>query len=251
MFRSVRGVVRLGLAVAYLLGVALRMHLGFARLPFDERQRRVQHWSAGVLRCLGMRLVVHGHMRPGARLVVANHISWLDIMAVNAVETCRFVSKSEVRDWPVVGRMVTLAGTIYLERARKRDALRVLGLVAQTLKDGHAAAVFPEGTTTDGHTLLPFHANLLQSAIDADVPVQPLALRYSDAKQVISPAAAYVGDTTLLQSLWWVACAEDLTVTVRVLPPVRVTHADRRALADSLREQIRTALEPGPEREQA
>jgi 1-acyl-sn-glycerol-3-phosphate acyltransferase len=83
---------------------------------------------------------------------------------------------------------------------------------------------------------------LLQSAIDADVPVQPVALRYSDARHAISPAAAYVGDISLLQSLWWVACARGMTVHLTVLAPQRVTHADRRALAESLRSDIDRCL---------
>jgi 1-acyl-sn-glycerol-3-phosphate acyltransferase len=237
-----RAVARLSRVLVYLLSLSARMRLGFERLTPAEQHVRVRAWSAGVFRQLGVSLMVHGQMRPGAKLVVANHVSWLDIMAINSAEPCRFVSKAEVGQWPIVGRMVTLAGTIYLERARRRDAMRALGLLAQTLKDGHCAAVFPEGTTGDGHALLHFHANLLQSAIDADVPVQPVALRYSDHRHAISPAAAYVGDTSLVQSLWWVACAQGLTVHVTVLPAMRVTHTDRRSLAVCLQTDIGQAL---------
>lgn len=235
-------VFRLLRTVAYLLRVSVAMRLWFARLSPQAQHARVMAWSGGLLARLGIELQVQGQFRPGAKLVVGNHVSWLDIMAINATEPSRFVSKAEVGHWPVVGRMVVLAGTILLERARRRDAMRVMGLLTQCLKDGGTAAAFPEGTTGDGHSLLPFHGNLLQSAIDADVPVQAVAVRYSDRVNPISPAAAYVGDTSLAQSLWWVACAQDLRVHLTVLAPQRVTHADRRALADALRQQIADAL---------
>lgn len=243
IWRVLRAVFRMGRVVFFLLRLSVQMRLGFVHLTHEAQQRRIRAWSAELLRCLGVSLTVVGQVRPGAKLVVGNHISWMDIMAINAVEPSRFVSKAEVGRWPVVGPIVTLAGTIYLERARRRDAMRVMGLLTQTLKDGHVAAVFPEGTTADGRALLPFHGNLLQSAIDADVPVQPLALRYSDPVHAVSPAVAFVGDTTLLQSLWSVLCADRLRVTVTVLPALRVTHSDRRALADRLREEIDQALQ--------
>lgn len=228
--------------MGYLLWVSQMMRLRFAGMSPQARHDHVKAWSAGLLRRLGVRQVVQGQFRPGAKLVVGNHVSWIDIMAINAAEPSCFVSKAEVGRWPVVGPMVVLAGTILLERARRRDAMRVMGLLAQSLKDGRTAAVFPEGTTGNGHDLLGFHGNLLQSAIDADVPVQPVALRYSDARHAISPAAAYVGDISLLQSLWWVACARGMTVHLTVLAPQRVTHADRRALAESLRSDIDRCL---------
>lgn len=237
-----RAVARLTHAIAYLMLVAVRMHMGFSRLNAAEQHARMQQWSAHLLRCLGIGLEVVGQPRPGAKLIVANHVSWLDIMAINAVAPSRFVSKAEVGRWPVVGRMVTLAGTLYIERTRPRDAKRVLGLLAQTLKDGRCAAVFPEGTTGEGDTVMPFHANLLQSVIDADVPVQPVALRYRDALHAVSRAAAYTGTTTLGQSVWRIATAEGLTVKVRILAPERVTHSDRRALAQRLHDEITRAL---------
>ena len=103
-------------------------------------------------------------------------------------------------------------------------------------------AIFPEGTTADGHALLPFHANLLQAAIATETPVQPIALRYSDATSTISAAAAYVGDTTLLQSLWMVASASKLSVSVQVLSPEGTRHLDRRALTEKVRGEIEGAL---------
>jgi 1-acyl-sn-glycerol-3-phosphate acyltransferase len=199
-------------------------------------------WSGKLLRILGIKLVVQGQARPGAKLVVSNHVSWLDIVAINSVIPSRFVSKAEVGQWPLVGPLVTAAGTLYLVRERRRDAMRVLGLMAKAMQDGHTVAVFPEGTTGKGHGVMHFHANMLQAAIDAPASVQPVVLRYSDPRHAISPVAAYEGDTSLLQSLWWVVTARGLTVHVQVLPLQAAAHADRRALADLLHTQIAQTL---------
>ena len=210
-----------------------------------QRQAKVQWWSKRLLALLGVELRVQGGFHAGAKLIVANHISWLDIMAVHAVHPqARFVSKADVQAWPVIGRLVAAGGTLYIQREKRRDAVRVVHQMAEALQAGDTVAVFPEGTTADGHELLPFHANLLQAAIASAVPVQPVALRYADAQHAISPAAEFLGDTTLAQSLWRLAGAEGLSVTVQVLPPQACDHADRRALALHLREGIAAALDP-------
>jgi 1-acyl-sn-glycerol-3-phosphate acyltransferase len=155
--------------------------------PFasDARKRQlVKRWSRKLLRILNVRVHVRGelHAVSGNVLLVANHISWLDIMAIHAVvPRARFVSKADVKAWPLVARLVDSAGTLYLERERKRDALRVVHTVAAALSSGQVVAIFPEGTTSTGHGLLPFHANLLQAAIATATPVQPVALRFSEA----------------------------------------------------------------------
>ena len=228
-----------------VVGVLLHLVRGLwlARVPYvdrhvDQRDDAVRGWSLQMLKILGIRLVVEGQARPGAKLVVSNHVSWLDIVAIISVIPSRFVSKAEVSHWPLVGAMVSAAGTLYLQRERRRDAMRVLGLMSQALRDGYTVAVFPEGTTGDGRQLLHFHANMLQSAIDAKTPVQPVALRYSEPGHNISPSTAFVGDTTLMQSLWQVITARGLVVQLRILPLQAANHADRRALAETLRHQI-------------
>ena len=109
-------------------------------------------------------------------------------------------------------------------------------------QNGDTVAVFPEGTTGEGQGLLPFHANLLQAAITTATPVQPVALRYADAQHAVSPAALWVGDTSLVQSLWLLARGQGMEVRLQVLPPMATAHADRRALAEHLREVIGQAL---------
>lgn len=240
---KLRALWRVGRACTHLLfGVALVA----SRTGRDDptlSMRHAQRWSKGFLRLLGVRVVVHGVPRPGAKLLVANHISWLDILAIDAVAPARFVSKAEVKRWPIFSGLASASGTLYLERERPRDALRVVHQMAEAMQAGDTLAVFPEGTTGDGVHLLPFHANLLQAAIATETPVQPVALRYVDATQPNSLAVLFVGETTLLQSVWRIACAQGLCVSLNVLPARSVRHADRRRLAQTLSQDIADALE--------
>ncbi|TMU00150.1 1-acyl-sn-glycerol-3-phosphate acyltransferase, partial [Halomonas sp. ATBC28] len=126
-----------------------------------------------------------------------------DISVMHAARHCRFISKSDVERWPVIGRLATAVGTLYIERSTRRDAMRIVRLMQEALARREVLGVFPEGTTADGTELLPFHANLLQAAVLADAPVQPVGLRFVDrATGRPSADALYVGDDTLLASLW-------------------------------------------------
>lgn len=226
------------------LGVVL---LWLPRMNAVQRQARIAAWSRGLLRSLGVGLRIEGEFRPGAKLIVANHVSWLDIMAIHAVcPQARFVSKADVQRWPLISRLVDAAHTLYVVREKPRDAMRVLHQMSQALSAGDTVAVFPEGTTGLGDVPLPFHANLLQSAIAAQVPVQPVALRFTDARHDISPAADFRGEITLAQSLWSLACGEGVCACVAVLEAQAVRHADRRALAAHLRTLIANALQQMP-----
>ena len=240
---SLRAAWRLARCVIHGLHGILVVLLRFPALPPQGRRERIRWWSAGMLRVLGIEMRVVGLLRPGAKLIVANHVSWIDILALHAVcPEARFVSKAEIQHWPLLNRLVAAGETLYLERERKRDALRVVHRMAEALAAGGTVAAFPEGTTGDGHELLPFHANVLQAAISTATPVQPIALRYSDAVHAVSPAAQWLGNTTLVGSLWKLACAEGLVVSVRVLLPMASEHTERRALAAHLRETIAAAL---------
>jgi 1-acyl-sn-glycerol-3-phosphate acyltransferase len=246
MPRSLVAAWRLFRATLHVLHGMLVM-TRFPQLDAAGRHERIRWWSAGLLRAMGLTLQVSGTApRPGATLLVANHISWLDIAAIHAaVPHARFVSKADVLRWPLLGRLIRNAGTLFIERERKRDALRVVHAMADALKSGDTVAVFPEGTTGAGPELLPFHANLLQAAVATATPVQPVVLRFGDAHAACSAAVVYIGDTSLLQSMWRVASAHGLSAHVEILPPVATSaHSERRALAEHLREMIREKL-PG------
>lgn len=205
-----------------------------------EREQRVQAWAAQMLRILGVELRVYGQPPlAGPVLLMANHISWLDIVVMHAARHCRFVSKSDVRHWPLIGTLATGAGTLYIERESRRDAMRVVHRMAESLKAGDILAVFPEGTTSDGTQLLPFHANLLQSAISADAPVQPVALSFIDAASG-SPSRSplYVDDDTLVGSLWRTISGPPIVAVVAFGAPQRAQGRDRRTWAAQLREHV-------------
>ncbi len=242
--RSLVALMRLARCSLHVLhGMAVMTR--FPKLDEAGRHARIGWWSAALVRHLGLALHVSGTApRPGATLVVANHVSFLDIAAIHAaVPHARFVSKADVLAWPLLGWLIRNAGTLFIERERKRDALRVVHAMAESLQRGETVAVFPEGTTGAGDVPLPFHANLLQAAIATGTPVQPVVLRYAAPGERFAQAAQFLGETTLLQTVWRMASARGLAVHVDILPPVSTAHADRRALAEHLRQLVAERLE--------
>ncbi|NPC58922.1 lysophospholipid acyltransferase family protein [Caenimonas soli] len=235
--KPLRAAWRLGRALMHALaGLATILFL-FPKMSQPGREARVQSWSLRMLALLGVNLELRG--RPpaaGPVLLVANHISWLDILVMNAARYCRFVSKSDVKRWPLIGTLATGGGTIYIERESRRDALRVVHHVAESLQRGEVVAVFPEGTTSDGVALLPFHANLIQAGISAGVPVQPVALSFVDSQtRAPSLTPCYIGDDTLVGSLWRTVTGPPVTAVVHYGEPQHASGRDRRAWAADLR----------------
>jgi 1-acyl-sn-glycerol-3-phosphate acyltransferase len=244
VIRTTIGIWRLLRGVVHLLHGMVIVALRFPLLDAEARSRKVQWWSAKVLRLMGITLQIEGKPRPGVALLVSNHVSWLDIAVIHAAcPHARFVSKADVLRWPLLGWLIKSVGTLFIERERKRDALRVVHEVAAALGRGETVAIFPEGTTGAGETVLPFHANLLQAAIGAQAPVQPVALRYHEPGQRFSVSARYINQMTLVHSMWRVVCAKGLAVRLRFLLSEGSTHADRRALAAHLRDEIQQALD--------
>lgn len=241
--RALVGLWRLVRVAAHVLRGMVIVALRFRGLDAKGRQGHIGRWSLGLLHALGVGLVSEGQFRPRGTLVVANHVSWLDIAAVHAVcPQARFVSKADVKRWPLLGWLIGAVDTLFIERERKRDAMRVVHQMAESLAAGDVVAVFPEGTTSDGRALLPFHANLLQAAIAAEAPIQPVALRYTEPGLDHSPAVSWLGATTLVHSVWTIACARGVQVRVTALASRGSAHADRRALAQTLRDDIEVAL---------
>lgn len=211
----------------------------FGRWEAQAREQAVQQWAARVLHLAGVRLAVRG--TPPARgpvLLVSNHISWLDIVVLHAAGYCRFVAQAGVGRWPLIGLLATGAGTLYIERASRRDAMRVVHQMHASLLAGDVVAIFPEGTTGDGRQLLPFHANLVQAAISADAPIVPVALRFADGAGATSFAPSYVGDETLLGSVWRTLAASGLVAQVHYGAPQRHGGRDRRRWARELQAEV-------------
>ncbi len=238
--RQLKASLKLLRMLVHVLVGLLTILLRFPGFAQAERERRVMVWSQALLVHLGIQLVVKGQPTPhGPMLLVANHISWLDIAVVHASCYCRFVAKSDMKHWPVIGGLATGVGTLFIERERRRDAMRVVHHMAESLREGDVLGVFPEGTTSDGTGLLPFHANLTQAAISAQAPVQALALRFVDAASgQISLAPAYVGDDSLWDSIWRTLTAPPLAVRVSFAPPQQAEGRDRRAWTADLRNEV-------------
>ena len=207
------------------------------------RERCIRNWSRKLLAICGVRLVVQGAISDSPALIVCNHISWLDIFAVNTCRPCRFVAKSDIRDWPLLGWLCDRAGTIFIARGRQRDVRRIFQGLVRSIHAGERVAFFPEGTTSLQGTVLPFHANLFEAAIDADVPVQPYALRYLDRNGRPHPAVDYVGETTFVQSMLMVLRHRDITAELLVLPVLASAGAHRRELAVAAHDAVAGALE--------
>jgi len=240
-----RAGVRFLRVLLHILHGAWTIRWYFPRLTPAEREARIQAWAQALLAYLAIDLVAKGEpTRQGPLLMVSNHISWLDIVVIHATRHCRFVSKADVQHWPLVGLLAKGAGTLFIERESRRDAMRVVHRMAESLRDGEVLAVFPEGTTGDGTQLLPFHANLLQAAIAVNAPVQALAIRFVDADTgQRSLAPCYIGDDTLVQSLWRTLCTSGLQAQVVLGVTEYPQGRDRRTWAADLHAQVQDLMQ--------
>jgi 1-acyl-sn-glycerol-3-phosphate acyltransferase len=212
----------------------------FPRLTPAERTRQVQAWARTLLIRLDVELKIVGTPpRAGPLLLVSNHISWVDILVFHATCHCRFVAKADVKRWPLIGTLATGAGTLYVQRESRRDAMRIVRDMEQVFREGDILVVFPEGTTGDGDSVLPFHANLIQAAISADAPVQAVAIRYLDARSGRpSQAVSYMGDQSLVNSIWRTLSARELCAVVSFGAVQRADGRDRRGWVQELRREI-------------
>lgn len=229
--------------VLHLLHGVWIIAVRFPRMSEAAKLEVNRVWSIKMLRLAGMRLVVHHDERRIDRgaLVVGNHVSWLDIYVVNAWRPTPFVSKAEVRHWPVVGWLAHRLGTIFIHREKRRDAHRTMHEIVERVSSGGLVCLFPEGTTSDGLALLPFHANLFQSAVSAQCLVQPVCLLYEDRDGRQSTTPAYIDEVSLAQSLDAVLRGGPFTAHLYVGEPIEPM-SDRRALSAKAREAVGAGL---------
>ena len=237
-----RAAYRLARALLHLLRGYWIIKTQFAKISQKQRADHVQQWSAQLITVLGIQLRVVGTPIQSG-LLVANHISWLDNVAIHAAHFCRFVAKSDIKGWPLIGYLTDQSGMLFVERTSRKDSHRVVQIVAEQLRAGDCVAVFPEGTTGEGRELLPFHANMIQSAIDAKAEVQPIAIQFTDtASGEQSFAPCFVGEDTLFQSVWRTLNAKSITVTLQFGAAQTTDSRDRRTWANDLRTSIHTML---------
>jgi 1-acyl-sn-glycerol-3-phosphate acyltransferase len=214
-----------GLAAVLLAALA-----GVALLPGAVRARWLCTCYRAVLQCCGVRLRVSGELGDGGELVVVNHLSWIEVLAVGTLRPLRMVAKREMGDWPVIGGVARRSGALFVDRAGLRGLPATVAATADALRAGADVAVFPEGTTWCGVAAGPFRRAVFQAAIDAGAPVRPVAvvLRLPDGER--ATAAAFIGDQTLWDSLMRVLRLPGLDCELTVLPELTPS-VDRRELA--------------------
>jgi 1-acyl-sn-glycerol-3-phosphate acyltransferase len=230
----VKAVVRIAWAASFAV----------PRLAPDARRARAREYSRGLLEALGLRVVVQGRAlgEVGPILVVANHISWLDVCAVGTVSAAPFVAKAEMLGWPIVPSIPNLFEALFLVRTSLRDTARVKGEVAAKLREGKAVTIFPESTTSDGAALGRFYPALFQAAVESEAWVQPVAIRYRDADGVVTDAPAFLGDMTIIDSLRRILAEKAIVVELIFCEAIRATRYSRRELAGASHAAIAAAL---------
>ncbi|MDT7796684.1 MAG: hypothetical protein QOI78_117 [Actinomycetota bacterium] len=213
------------------------------------RERLVRLIFHGVLRAFGVRLDIRGgdDFRTAAAgrgaLVVNNHISWLDIVAINALRPMRALAKKEIAGWPVLGGLVRRGGSIFLDRERLKTLPATMAELADALRSGSLVSVTPEGTTWCGLASGRFTTATFQAAIDGGVPVRPIALRYrlADGRETSRPA--FIGPESLIASLRRVAALRGLVLEVHICPEIAPGRAEtRRELAALAEAAVHSAL---------
>ena len=233
-----------------LLTVVVHIFAGLATcmivFPWIGSARRmghVQRWSQRVLRTFGVTIEETGcqPVLPNA-LLVANHISWVDVFVINARYPSRFVAKSEVRGWPLIGPLSALAGTVFVARGRQSELKRTVGELARQLRAGERIACFPEGTSAAQGDMQPFRANLFEAAIDAKVPVQAIAVSYVDDDGAPHASVEYIAADSLAGSMLAILSGRPIRARLHALPALATDGASRRALASSSEGQVREAL---------
>ena len=224
-----RTVFRLLRTALHLLWGSATVALIFPFAPLTTRRALKQRWSRQLVKILGITLVSGGGRPQG--LIVANHISFVDIFVINALAPTTFVSKNDVLNWPIIGWLSRHTETIFLQRGSRRAAQDTKVALTEYLRTGGLATVFPEGTTTIGDRVLPFHGAMIQAAIDAEAPLTPVVLRYRTKGGASSITPAYVDDITLWQCIRAIVSDDGLVADVRVLAPLSSEGLDRRHLA--------------------
>ena len=214
----------------------------FPRATPDKRNHLIRAWGHQTLGMFGVAMTVNKphdfDPQNGKRLYIGNHISWMDIYAIQAITATRFVAKSELKTWPVLGRLMVHSGTVFIERAKRSDTLRINQTIGEHLQTGTMITVFPEGTTTDGRDVGKFHGNLLQAAIDAGAEIAPFCLRYTDAEGHYTDATAYIGDLTMWDSIKRVLREKRLHCELTFFSPLAQDGRGRRELAAAAESMI-------------
>tara|TARA_Y100001960_G_scaffold320222_1_gene392766 strand:- start:232 stop:1032 length:801 start_codon:yes stop_codon:yes gene_type:complete len=239
IFRAIRIVLHI---ISGLLQSAIYPHISQL-----SQKRMAKNWSTGLLAILSVKLRSSRGTPPIDQnrpiMLVANHISWLDIYALMTVCPSRFVAKAEIRNWPLLGWLSKNVGTLFIERRKIADIIRINQDISNALTSGDCVAIFPEGTTSDGTTVKKFHASLLQSAVNTKASIYPIAIRYHDTSGEISKEAVYVG-ISLLESIKAILRQPWIEVELIFSDPIKITEQNRQELARNSQQVITNVLYP-------
>jgi 1-acyl-sn-glycerol-3-phosphate acyltransferase len=215
------------------------------RLSPQRRDMVISRWSKALLDLLNIKVVIKGKVPPLGltnTMFVANHISWVDIHALNSVHTTRFVAKSEIKQWPIFGWFAIKVNTLFVDREKRHEAGKVVNSAKQALDHGDCICFFPEGTTTDGTEVKPFKGSLLQAAIEARSQVWPFAIYYPDAENKPNTEIAYWGDISLIESMKTIIKQRHAVVVLDFASPIHAADFERRALSSELHQAIISRL---------
>jgi 1-acyl-sn-glycerol-3-phosphate acyltransferase len=188
---------------------------------------------------LGLRIHIGGQ-REETALLVANHLSWIDIPLIGSLSPTVFLSKAEVRNWPLIGWLAAVAGTLFIARGAHQTE-KMSQRIASLLEAGQTVLVFPEGTSTDGTRIARFHPRLFAAGQLARTRIQPVAIRYGSGPQP-HPIAPFVGEDALLPHLFRVLRSQNIEASVHFLHPLETSTATRRELAETSRRAIAETL---------
>ena len=205
----------------------------------------IKWWCGGLLRAFNIQVRTFGRLplaNSQGQMIVANHVSWADIHAVNSLIALRFVAKSDIKNWPIFGYLVTKANTLFIDRSKRQEAGRIVETVSNSLKAGDNLCYFPEGTTSDGTHIFPFKSSVLQAAINAKTQIWPVAIRYINADGGINTEMAYAGETSMIESMKLVIMQKNAVVELHFLSPIETFGRDRREITDVAFQAIKTKL---------
>ena len=214
-----------------------------------RQQAIIQRWSYYLLRFSGVKVVVqhNGALQQESMLMVANHVSWLDIFVINSQRATAFVAKEEIRRWPVIGLLVSWAGTVFIDRSQRHAIKHVMHQLESKLQHQQAVGLFPEGKTSAGLAVQPFHSSLFETALRAQMAVQPVALRYYQGAERC-PEIAFVGEQTLVQNAWQLLSRSHIRIECDFLPvlsPEENAQRGRAQTAQLAQQRIAAAVSEG------
>ncbi len=255
LFRGIKNFGRVGWIVAlatgdFIFGIRLRGKSS----SILARAQWLQRWSGRVLADLDIRVERRGDP-PVAGVLACNHLSYLDVIVLTAARPMVFVAKSEIKHWPVFGRLACWAGTLFVRRDRKSDVTKFNDAFAAVINQGVVLGLFPEGTSSNGRQVLPFYSSLFEPAAASRWPVSAARIGYTLAEGSVENDICYWGDMTFFRHFLRLLTRKHIRVTVAYAPALppglnRKEMAQRlyrqvNDLAGSFRESVKDRQEAG------